>query len=377
MEDDLSFARKNGHLLLEDKVLRTWDKHYFVLTDDKIFYAEMEDEDNNEDEDEEEDAPEESPDHASVAPEAELHFGEPWFHGHLSGGRHAAEALLKDYRDQEGAFLVRYSETFPGEFSLTFVYDNQPQHVRIRKKDDKFFLTDQISFSNLFELIEYYRRVSLQSLKFTLMLDVAVPQPALHETASWFHKSVSRAAAEEMLKRIRHDGAFLVRQSDREPQAFAISFRAEGKIKHCRIRNEGRMYAIGDAEFESLVALVDYYEKVPLYRKMKLRYPVDQELLDRVGEEPEEDIYNSDELYQEPNAFEAVTTRSKGTNVTCRTLYSYAATQADELTFPKNAIITNVVKKDGGWWQGDHGGVHEGFFPSNYVEEVRWWVVEG
>jgi hypothetical protein len=55
--------------------------------------------------------------------------------------------------------------------------------------------------------------------------------------------------------------------------------RAEGKVKHCRIKKEGRMYCIGDAEFESLVKLVEYYEKHPLYRKMKLRYPVDQDLL--------------------------------------------------------------------------------------------------
>lgn len=372
MEDDLSFARKNGHLLLEDKVGNTWAKHFFVLKDDKISYAEpMDEEDNNEDDDDD-DEEEEDAHEGEITRETELHFREPWFHGKLGDGRAAAEALLKDYRDQEGAFLVRESMTFPGEFSLSFVYNNTPQHVRIRKKEDKFFLTDQISFSNLFELIEYYRRVSLQSREFTLMLDAAVPQPALHEGYKWFHKNASRAAAEEMLKRIRQDGAYLVRQSDREPSSFAISFRAEGKIKHCRIRKEDRMYTIGDADFESLVALVAYYEKVPLYRKMKLRYPVDQELLDRLGEEPEEDIYNSDELYQEPNAFDAASAiRSKGSNVTCKTLYAYAATQPDELTFMKGAILTNVVKKDGGWWQGDHGGIHQGFFPSNYVEEVR------
>lgn len=35
------------------------------------------------------------------------------------------------------------------------------------------------------------------------------------------------------------------------------------------------------AYFESLVELVTYYEKHPLYRKMKLRYPVTEELLER------------------------------------------------------------------------------------------------
>lgn len=37
------------------------------------------------------------------------------------------------------------------------------------------------------------------------------------------------------------------------------------------------------AEFESLVDLVSYYEKHPLYRKMKLRYPINEDTLDRMG----------------------------------------------------------------------------------------------
>lgn len=37
------------------------------------------------------------------------------------------------------------------------------------------------------------------------------------------------------------------------------------------------------AEFESLVDLVSYYEKHPLYRKMRLRYPINEDTLDRMG----------------------------------------------------------------------------------------------
>lgn len=37
------------------------------------------------------------------------------------------------------------------------------------------------------------------------------------------------------------------------------------------------------AEFESLIDLVSYYEKHPLYRKMKLRYPINEDTLDRMG----------------------------------------------------------------------------------------------
>lgn len=37
------------------------------------------------------------------------------------------------------------------------------------------------------------------------------------------------------------------------------------------------------AEFKSLVDLVNYYEKHPLYRKMRLRYPINEGTLDRMG----------------------------------------------------------------------------------------------
>lgn len=58
--------------------------------------------------------------------------------------------------------------------------------------------------------------------------------------------------------------------------------RARGKVKHCRINRDGRHFVLGtSAYFESLVELVSYYEKHALYRKMKLRYPVTPELLER------------------------------------------------------------------------------------------------
>lgn len=65
-------------------------------------------------------------------------------------------------------------------------------------------------------------------------------------------------------------------------QHLHLFHRAEGKVKHFRIQQEGRHFVLGtSAYFESLVELVTYYEKHPLYRKMKLRYPVTEELLER------------------------------------------------------------------------------------------------
>ena len=72
-------------------------------------------------------------------------------------------------------------------------------------------------------------------------------------------------------------------QFEKSNSTFLFHCRAEGKIKHCRINQEGRLFAIGNAHFEDICELVSYYEKFALYRKMKLKYPVNQDIVDRVG----------------------------------------------------------------------------------------------
>jgi phosphatidylinositol phospholipase C gamma-1 len=234
LEDDISSSRKNGYLRIEDKLDGSWSRHYFVLTDTKLFYAEAQDQDTDEAAREEDKIEE----HTEEDGNRELHFKEPWFHGKLKDGRLLSEKLLMDLGCPEGSFLVRESDSFPGEYTLMFVRDLAPNHCRIRCKNGKYFLTDQVSFVNLDELIEYYRREPLKGSSFKVVLKDAVPQQAPHEDKKWFHKNLPREVAIDWLNRIKSDGAFLVRGSDR-PNTFAISFRAEGKVKHCRITTEG------------------------------------------------------------------------------------------------------------------------------------------
>lgn len=63
---------------------------------------------------------------------------------------------------------------------------------------------------------------------------------------------------------------------------FFYHFRAENKIKHCRIKLEGRLYTIGTVQFESLVELVNYYERHPLYKKIKLSHPVNEDIIRKI-----------------------------------------------------------------------------------------------
>uniref|UniRef100_A0A8D0ET55 1-phosphatidylinositol 4,5-bisphosphate phosphodiesterase gamma n=9 Tax=Neoaves TaxID=3078114 RepID=A0A8D0ET55_STROC len=314
----------------------TWSPHYFVLTSNKIYYSE------------------ETSRYQFNEDEEELHFTEKWFHGKLGGGRDGrqiAEKLLHEYCTEtggkDGTFLVRESETFVGDYTLSFWRSSRVQHCRIHSRQEagatKFYLTDNLVFDSLYSLICHYREVPLRCNEFEMRLTDPVPQPNAHESKEWYHASLTRLQAEHMLMRVPRDGAFLVRKRS-EPSSYAISFRAEGKIKHCRIQQEGRLFMLGSsAEFESLVDLISYYEKHPLYRKMKLRYPINEETLEKMGT-----------TVSAPSGRDG---RDGGSVPQCtvKALYDYKAQREDELSFCKQAIIHNVDKQDGGWAGGGPG----------------------
>uniref|UniRef100_A0A672GMQ6 1-phosphatidylinositol 4,5-bisphosphate phosphodiesterase gamma n=1 Tax=Salarias fasciatus TaxID=181472 RepID=A0A672GMQ6_SALFA len=369
-ENDISNSLKNGILYLEDPIDHTWTPHYFVLTSNKIYYSEETSHYQTADEEEDEEGKEECNNN-------EQHCAERWFHGKLGGGRdgrQVAEKLLQEYCEggaKDGTFLVRESETFVGDYTLSFWRSGRVQHCRIHSRQEsgstRFYLTDNLVFDSLYRLICHYRDTPLRCNEFEMRLGSPVPQPNAHESREWYHSSLSRVQAEHMLMRVPRDGAFLVRKRS-EHSSYAISFRAEGKIKHCRIQQEGRLFMLGSsAEFESLVDLVSYYEKHPLYRKMRLRYPINEDTLDRMG--TTELDYGALYEVRTPH-FYVEANKMPTARCTVKALYDYRAQREDELCFPKQALIVNVDKQEGGWWRGDYGGKKQLWFPANYVEEV-------
>ena len=119
-------------------------------------------------------------------------------------------------------------------------------------------------------------------------------------------------------------------------------------------------------KFESLIELINYYMKYPLYRKVKLSHPVTKDIVKRMGNLSllEDDNAYSSSGYMDPSSV----ARDK---VTVKALYDYKAQQEDELSFCKHAIITNVDKKNTQlWWRGDYGGKIQHYFPANYVIEI-------
>ncbi|XP_066996227.2 1-phosphatidylinositol 4,5-bisphosphate phosphodiesterase gamma-1 [Anabrus simplex] len=366
---ELRNSVKNGIMFIEDPVDKQWNKHFFVLTQNKLFYTDTfhdeQEADEDDDDEEEEDTGLHRPKEGVL--NDELHFGEKWFHGRMT--RLEAVDLLTKYSSLgDGTFLVRDSEAFVGDYSLSFWRQGKVNHCRIKLKIEngqtKYQIIHPNSFDSLYSLITHYQTHPLRTAEFLITLKEPVPHPKEHEGKEWYHKSMTRYQAEEMLKKVPSDGAFLVRPSERELFTYAISFRAEKKIKHCRIKLEGRLYTIGNVQFESLVELVNYYERYPLYHKVMLLYPINKDVLRRIG-----DVADDGTGYVQSSGMDPSSFTSK---VIVKAIFDYEAQKDDELSFCKHAIITNVNKQEGsGWWRGDYGGKKQLWFPSNYVQEIE------
>ncbi|XP_055330032.1 growth factor receptor-bound protein 2-like isoform X2 [Paramacrobiotus metropolitanus] len=81
-----------------------------------------------------------------------------WYMGRLS--RADAARLLKK-QAHDGAFLIRASESSPGDFSLSVKCGEDAQHFKVlRDTQGKFFLW-VVKFNSLNELVAYHRNSSV------------------------------------------------------------------------------------------------------------------------------------------------------------------------------------------------------------------------
>ncbi|XP_016045081.1 GRB2-related adapter protein isoform X2 [Erinaceus europaeus] len=82
----------------------------------------------------------------------------PWYSGRIS--RQLAERILME-RNQLGAFLIRESESSPGDFSVSVNYGDQVQHFKVlREATGKYFLWEK-KFNSLNELVDFYRTTTI------------------------------------------------------------------------------------------------------------------------------------------------------------------------------------------------------------------------
>ena len=76
-----------------------------------------------------------------------------WYHGQIS--RNAAEYLLSS--GINGSFLVRESESSPGQLSISLRYDGRVYHYRVSMTtDSKYYVSSENRFSTIAELVHHH-----------------------------------------------------------------------------------------------------------------------------------------------------------------------------------------------------------------------------
>ena len=94
--------------------------------------------------------------------------------------------------------------------------------------------------------------------------------------SAWYHGRLDRLGAEERLRSFSPNlGAYLVRESDRKPGSYVLSYLGKTGINHFRITAVCGDFYIGGRQFDSLQDLIGYYtHKSDLLKLERLKQPV-------------------------------------------------------------------------------------------------------
>ncbi|CAI5442987.1 unnamed protein product [Caenorhabditis angaria] len=353
-KDILGFKNNTSH---------EWSSHVFILFPDRLCYLLDPAEDELKEDSISISGDQESEDDPSgfgVRPE-EMHVTEEWFHGRCE--RDEAKKRILEHKDKgNGLFMIRDSNLFIGDFSLSILHDDKVHHVRIRSKiidkEKKYYFMDNKVCDTLYELVSYYTRHYLTTPSFKMVLTIPCPQPQPHLNEPWFSATADKEKAEELLSLVPEDGAFLIRTSSTDKNVFVLSLKVDGEFWHYRLKRDGRIFVVNQKVFENLNQIVEYYDKREFVRGISLRFPVNERNINHLTAELAE--------ARTPGCYMELKDLDK--EVQARALRPYRGTADDELSFPANAIIT-VLRKEEGLWRGRYGS-DTGWFPSAHVQEI-------
>lgn len=105
--------------------------------------------------------------------------------------------------------------------------------------------------------------------------DLGDAAPHAPSETQWYHGRLDRYQAEERLWEASKLGSYLVRESDRKPGSYVLSYLGRTGINHFRITAVCGDFYIGGRQFDSLNDLVGYYTSCSdLLKRERLVHPV-------------------------------------------------------------------------------------------------------
>ncbi|KAG8549678.1 hypothetical protein GDO81_020166 [Engystomops pustulosus] len=91
-----------------------------------------------------------------------------WYAGRIS--RQVAEEILLGRR-YTGAYVIRDSESSPGEFSISVNYGHHVQHFKVLRERNGTYYLWETKFTSLNELVDYYKSNSIAKTHLVLLRD--------------------------------------------------------------------------------------------------------------------------------------------------------------------------------------------------------------
>ncbi|XP_048575728.1 growth factor receptor-bound protein 2 [Nematostella vectensis] len=101
-----------------------------------------------------------------------------WFKGKIT--RKQSEEMLSEFKT-DGAFLVRESETSPGDFSLSVRFNNQVQHFKVFRDTDRKYYLWNTKFLSLNKLVDHHREASVSRSQHIVLKDMMEAVQALFD----------------------------------------------------------------------------------------------------------------------------------------------------------------------------------------------------
>lgn len=139
----------------------------------------------------------------------------------------------------------------------------------------------------------------------------------------------------------KHDGAFLIRESESTPGDFSLSVRFGDGVQHFKVLRDGACkYFLWVVKFNSLNQLVDYHRTSSVSRSQTIYL---RDMADEAAA-PEQDTYVA--------------------------AYEFRPEEEGELYFKRGDSILVLDKEDANWWKGRNVATgSEGLFPATYVQK--------